>query len=83
MIVDIHSHIKRNPAGQEEEEKKLLLDMEKNGIDFRVVSALDGWPVEAGNRIYQSWCPLIRTVWPAARSSTQRRITAPKQPGKP
>ena len=38
MIVDIHSHIKRNPAGQEEEEKKLLLDMEKNGIDFRVVS---------------------------------------------
>ena len=50
MIVDIHSHIKRNPAGQEEEEKKLLLDMEKNGIDFRVVSALDGWPVEAGNR---------------------------------
>lgn len=50
MIVDIHSHIKRNLSCQEEEEKKLLLDMEKNKVDVRVVSAMDGWTVEEGNR---------------------------------
>ncbi len=50
MIVDIHSHIKRNLSCQEEEEKKLLLDMEKNKVDVRVVSAMDGWTVEEGSR---------------------------------
>lgn len=50
MITDIHSHIRRNSAGQEEEERKLLLDMEKNKVDFRVVSALEGWSIDAGNR---------------------------------
>lgn len=50
MIVDIHSHIKRNRNDQEAEEKRLLLDMERNQIDLRVVSALFGWPVKEGNR---------------------------------
>lgn len=48
MIVDIHSHIRRDAEGQQEE--KLLLDMKKNRIDFRIVSALEGWTVEAGNQ---------------------------------
>lgn len=48
MIIDIHSHIRKDADGQQEQ--KLLLDMDKNGIDFRVVSALEGWSVEAGNQ---------------------------------
>ncbi len=48
MIVDIHSHIRKDAEGLQEE--KLLQDMKKNGIDFRVVSALEGWSVEAGNQ---------------------------------
>lgn len=50
MIVDIHSHIRRNPGNQIKEEEALLADMEKNGVDYRVVSALEGWPTEEGNR---------------------------------
>lgn len=50
MIVDIHSHIKRNRRAQKEEEEKLLFDMEHNQIGLRVVSALWGWPLREGNR---------------------------------
>nr|WP_296264921.1 amidohydrolase family protein [uncultured Merdimonas sp.] len=50
MIIDIHSHIKRNYRNPEEEEKKLLADMDKHGIDIRVVSALEGVSVEEANQ---------------------------------
>ncbi len=49
MIVDIHSHIRRRPGCQKEEENALILDMEKNRIGVRVVSALEGWMQKEGN----------------------------------
>lgn len=50
MVVDIHAHIKRNYKNPEEEEKKLLMDMERNKIDFRVVSSLEGLSVDEANQ---------------------------------
>lgn len=50
MVVDIHSHIKNQKGNQAAEEEKLLQDMERNKIGFRVVSALEGWSSETGNR---------------------------------
>lgn len=49
MIIDIHAHIRCNPADQHAEEEALLRDMERNGIGLRVVSALDGWDYDEGN----------------------------------
>lgn len=50
MIIDIHSHIRLNPHDQAAEEQALMADMERNGIGLRVVSALDGWDEDEGNR---------------------------------
>ena len=49
MIIDIHAHIRCNPSDQAAEETALLQDMERNGIGFRVVSALNGWDYDEGN----------------------------------
>lgn len=48
MVIDIHSHIRKEPESKQEE--KLLLDMQRNHIDFRIVSALEGWTIEEGNQ---------------------------------
>lgn len=50
MIIDIHSHIKRNYDHPETEEKELLADMKRNKVDFRVVSTLEGLSIEEGNQ---------------------------------
>ena len=42
MIIDIHSHIKRDYNNQQMLEEQLLSDMTKNNIALRVVSALEG-----------------------------------------
>lgn len=42
MIIDMHSHIKRDYVNPKEQEEALLADMERNAITKRVVSALDG-----------------------------------------
>lgn len=49
MIIDIHSHIGCGYVPREEEEKRLLADMKKNGIDKRVVSSVST-SYEEGNR---------------------------------
>ena len=49
MIIDIHSHIGCSNVPREEEERRLLADMEKNGIDKRVVSSISV-PYGEGNR---------------------------------
>lgn len=54
MVIDFHAHVRRRPDAQEEEERALLEDMERNGIDRRVVSALDGWPADEGNEYVSS-----------------------------
>ena len=63
MIIDIHSHIKRNYDHPETEEKELLADMKRNKVDFRVVSTLEGLSIEEGISTYPNWFPGIRTVW--------------------
>lgn len=49
MIIDIHSHIKRNYENPQIPEEELLADMDKNKISRRVVSALEGRSVREQN----------------------------------
>jgi len=49
MIIDIHSHIRRIEGGNTAE-TKLLADMEKHGIGYRIVSAWDGRSEREGNQ---------------------------------
>ncbi|MDO5145439.1 MAG: amidohydrolase family protein [Eubacteriales bacterium] len=49
MIIDIHSHIRRLGDNQKKAEEELLFDMQRNHVDFRVVSCLDGGSVEENN----------------------------------
>lgn len=59
MIIDIHSHIKLSISQpeseefskeQEKRELELLADMEKNKIDYRIVSALEARSVKESNQ---------------------------------
>lgn len=54
MIIDIHSHIDRNYENPRLPEKNLFQDMEKNGIDLRVVSTLEGKSIREQNQYISS-----------------------------
>lgn len=50
MVIDIHSHIKWSHQHQEELEQQLLFDMERNHIDKRVVSCIQGTDMMRNNQ---------------------------------
>lgn len=50
MIIDIHAHVHANAVNRDIEEQSLLDDMDRNGIDLRVISALDTWDASEGNK---------------------------------
>lgn len=54
MVIDIHSHIRRSNIHPETEEKILLDDMKRNGIDYRIVSSLEGLSTEENNQYISS-----------------------------
>jgi len=62
MIIDIHSHIRRIEGGNTAE-TKLLADMEKHGIGYRIVSAWDGRSEREGISIFRIWYLAIRGNW--------------------
>lgn len=49
MIIDIHSHIDRDPFTKEYKVDELLEDMKKNNIDLRVVSTMFGASIASAN----------------------------------
>lgn len=55
MIVDIHSHIKRDYDNQEKLEDALLKDMHKHNIVLRVVSTLEGKSISEQNDYISSF----------------------------
>lgn len=87
MIVDIHSHIKRNYINPEEEEKRLIQDMEKNKVDFRVVSSLDGLSTDEANQYISelvsrhpnclAGCAVINPKEADCREKTERALELP------
>ncbi len=50
MIIDIHSHIKREDKNLEEVERELLSDMERNNVDVRVISCMEGTNILENNQ---------------------------------
>lgn len=49
MIIDFHAHVGRQSKDLRANELALFDDMNRNGIDLRVISALEGWSTEEGN----------------------------------
>lgn len=50
MIIDIHAHVHADGVNRDVQEQALLDDMDRNGIDLRVISALDAWDMSEGNK---------------------------------
>lgn len=54
MVIDFHAHVGRRSDDPDVMEGALLEDMDRNGIDLRVVSALEGWETVEGNEYVSS-----------------------------